>query len=138
MRGETVSDNPLPAMIQAIRDFLNAEDLDATRRVVEAHHTILFQPEAETIFEQNIEQAKTENKEQIVHLLELYLALLRTCQQKGIEQAFEDLLRMIQPAEESLPFDAELIPKSIHALQGEPTGENGTCPVPYHALRRNI
>ncbi len=34
-----------------MQDFVNAEDWDATRPVVEAQQALLFQPEVETLFE---------------------------------------------------------------------------------------
>jgi tetratricopeptide (TPR) repeat protein len=107
-----------PLLMQAIREFLNAEDWDATRRVVEAQHALLFQPEVENIFVQNIEQAKAKNNERVADLLEVHLALLRECQKNGIVQAFEHLLSIMQPEEEPAPFAPELIPRSIHALKG--------------------
>src|ERR1019366_4075267 len=117
---ESVPMDASDVIIQAIGDFLGAEDWNVTRSVVEAQYAILFQPEVEAIFEQNIEQAKAGNEDRVVQLLELHLALLRECQKNGIAQAFEHLLSMMQPEEELLPFDAELIPKSIHALKGSP------------------
>src|SRR5439155_14055763 len=38
-------------LMQAVRDFVNADDWDATRQVVEAQQTLLFQAGVETLFE---------------------------------------------------------------------------------------
>ena len=41
-------------MMQAVREFLGAENWDVTRQVVEARQGVLFQPEFEILFEQNM------------------------------------------------------------------------------------
>ena len=104
-------------VIQAVRDFVNAEDWDATRAVVEAQQELLFQPEVEAFFEQNIAEARASGEERVVNILEQHLALLRTCKSIGIAEAFEQLA--IAQAEQ-LPFDRELIPRTTAALLGSP------------------
>jgi tetratricopeptide (TPR) repeat protein len=104
-------------IVQAVRAFVNAEDWDASRQVVEAKQALLFEPEVEALFEQNIERAKADGDERAVRLLEQHLAVLRACKQRGIAQTFEQLAAT---QEEALPFDAELIPRSIAALLGGP------------------
>jgi pentatricopeptide repeat protein len=104
-------------VIRAVRDFVNAENWDATRKVVEAEQSLLFQPEVETIFEQNIAQARNAGEKGVVKLLEMHLALLRACKSIGIAQAFEQLTAV---QDEAPPFDAELIPRSVAALLGNP------------------
>src|SRR5205085_3097473 len=47
-----------PELMQAVRDFVKADDWDASRQVVEAQQALLFQPEVEALFEQNIVQAR--------------------------------------------------------------------------------
>ena len=39
--------------MQAVQDFVNAENWDATRHIVETRRAVLFQPEVEILFEQN-------------------------------------------------------------------------------------
>src|SRR6266702_1964256 len=46
-------------LVQAVNDFVNADNWGATRHVVEAQQELLFQPEVETLFEQNIAQARS-------------------------------------------------------------------------------
>ncbi len=104
-------------VMQAVRDFVNAEDWDATRQVIEAQQAILFQPEVETLFEENIAHARTSRNQQTVQMLERHLALLRECKTIGIAEAFAQLTEEV---EETLPFDADLIPRSIAALLGGP------------------
>ncbi|MGD9101144.1 MAG: tetratricopeptide repeat protein, partial [Anaerolineae bacterium] len=90
----TASDSPdsiSAQTIQAVRAFVNAEDWDATRRVVKAQQALLFQPQVETLFEQNIAQARAAGEQRIVEMLELHLALLRQCRSVGIEAAFAQL-----------------------------------------------
>jgi tetratricopeptide (TPR) repeat protein len=78
-------------LVQAIFDFVNAADWDASQQVVEAKQALLFQPEVEALFAQFIQQAKEEGGERVVRILEVYLALLRACQRDGIEDAFARL-----------------------------------------------
>ena len=104
-------------VVQAVRDFVNAEDWDTTRQIVEAQQAVLFQPEVESLFEQNIARALTNGNQRTVQMLESHLALLRECKTIGIGGAFE---RLASEGEDSLPFVAELIPRSIAALLGGP------------------
>jgi hypothetical protein len=104
-------------MVQAVRDFVNAGDWAATRHVLEAQQAILFRPEVETLFEQNIAQARGSGNQRVVDVLEMHLALLRASKAKGITEAFEQLAAA---QEIDLPFDIELIPHSIQALLGGP------------------
>src|SRR5205823_800180 len=62
-------------IMQAVRAFVNAEDWDASRQIVEAKQALLFQPEVEALFEQNIEQAKADGEERMARLLEQHLAV---------------------------------------------------------------
>nr|MBA2677211.1 tetratricopeptide repeat protein [Ktedonobacteraceae bacterium] len=103
--------------VQAVRDFVNAEDWNATLEVVQTQHELLFRPEVETLFEQNIAQARTIGEEHALQLLEVYLTILRACKDMGIQQAFDQLFAA---QEDALPFDAELISGSIAALLGSP------------------
>nr|MBA2680950.1 tetratricopeptide repeat protein [Ktedonobacteraceae bacterium] len=103
--------------VQAVEDFLTAEDWNATQEVVQTQHELLFRPEVETLFEQNIMQARNAGEERALQLLEIHLALLRACKDVGIQQAFEQLFAA---QEDALPFDAELISGSIAALLGSP------------------
>jgi hypothetical protein len=74
---------------QAVHNFVNAEDWNATRQVVEAQQTLLFRPEVEALFEWNI--AQTKEKQWKVDILEQHLSLLRNCKKIGTAQAFEQL-----------------------------------------------
>jgi hypothetical protein len=106
-------------LMQAILDFVTAADWEATRQVVEAQQALLFRPEVGAIFAQNIAQARAAGNQDTVRLLELHLALLRECQASGIAAAFARLTAAQAP-EVALPFDAELIPRSIAAPLGGP------------------
>jgi hypothetical protein len=104
-------------IVQAIRAFINTQDWDALRQVLEAKQALLFQPEVEQIFEQNIKQAQAAGDERAVGLLEQHLAILRGCKQRGIAETFA---QFNDAGEDVLPFDAKLIPRSIAALLGSP------------------
>jgi hypothetical protein len=104
-------------LMQAVRDFVNAGDWDANRQVVEAQQELLFQPEVETLFEQNIARARSAGEDRTVRMLELYLALLRDCKANGIAEAFAKLATV---QEVDLPFDKEMPSRSIAALLGSP------------------
>ncbi len=106
-------------VMQAINAFVNADDWAATRQVVEAQQALLFQPEVEAIFEQTIAQASNQGEEQWAENLQLHLAVLRACKQQGIAATFDAIAQMQQQRE--LPFDPEIIPRSIAALRGGPS-----------------
>jgi tetratricopeptide (TPR) repeat protein len=109
---------PIPAEVMAaVRAFVNAADWPATRRVVEAQQELLLQPEVEALFEQNITQARESGDQRAVGMLELHLDLLRACQAEGIEAAFANL-EASQGSD--LPFDEELIPRTVAALLSGP------------------
>src|SRR5947209_7920938 len=122
-QGEEISVGISGEVMQAIRDFVNAKDWDATRQVVEAQQSVLFRPEVEALFEQNIASARSAGDQRAVGLLQQHLALLRGCKTIGIAQVFEQLAAAQEgedAEEEDLPFDAELISRSIAALMGGP------------------
>lgn len=93
---------------QAVHDFVNAEDWDATRQVVEAQQRLLFRAEVEALFEWNIAQAKEEQWK--VDILEQHLALLRDCQKIGIAEAFEKLAAARQGTSDRLASADEHVP----------------------------
>jgi hypothetical protein len=93
---------------QAVHDFVNAEDWDATRQVVEAQQTLLFRPEVEALFEWNI--AQTTGEQWKVDILEQHLALLRNCKKIGIAEAFEKLAAAQQGTSDRLASADEHFP----------------------------
>ena len=93
---------------QAVHDFVNADDWDATRQVVEVQHTLLFRPEVELLFEWNIAQTKGEQWK--VEILEQHLALLRDCQKLGIAEAFEKRAAAQQGTSDHLASADEHVP----------------------------
>jgi hypothetical protein len=102
-------------VMQAIQAFLSAGDWAATRQIVEAQQALLFDPQVEAIFEQNIDHVRSQGNEQAVRMLTLHLDVLRACKQQGIAATFAQLE---QPPD--LPFDPEIITHSIAALRGGP------------------
>lgn len=102
-----------------MQEFVNAENWEDTRQVMQAQQEQLFRPEVETLFEQNIAQARFDEEEPVVRLLEVHLALLRECKASSIEEAFAKLTAA-EEDEDALPFDTELITQSIAALLGSP------------------
>jgi hypothetical protein len=104
-------------VMQAVREYVTAQDWSATRQVVEERQELLFQPEVEVVFEQNIARARADGEQRMLELLELHLALLRDCRSRGIAVAFEELEKA---QADVLPFPAELISRSIAALLGSP------------------
>ncbi|MBS1252943.1 MAG: hypothetical protein MAG451_01986 [Anaerolineales bacterium] len=113
------------AMLQAVQDFVNAEDWNASRQVVEAQQALLFRAEVETLLEQNVAQARSAGEERAAQTLELHLAVLRECQRRGIDAAFAQLDAAQQPdlpfdELRTSPFDPDIIPRTVAALQGSP------------------
>ena len=77
--------------IQAIREFVNAKDWDATQQFVEAHKDILFKLETETALEALIAQAEAAHDERAEKLLEMHLGVLRACKSLGIAETFRQI-----------------------------------------------
>jgi hypothetical protein len=71
----------------------------------------------EALFEQNIAQARAAGNQQAVDMLEIHLDLLRACQAEGIDAAFA---RLETAQSSSIPFDQELIPRTVAALLAGP------------------
>ena len=92
-------------MMQAIRDFLNAENWTVTQQVLETRQELLYRPEAEAIFVQNIENAKKVGNEQATQFLEMHLAILRSSKERGIAQTFEQLQQAQNEQEEDTPSE---------------------------------
>lgn len=115
--GEDISVEVSSEAMRAVHDFVNAEDWETTRKMVEARQTVLFQPEVETLFEHDIARARSDGYQRVVDILELHLALLRDCKASGIEAAFA---KFASPQHNDLLFERELIPRSIAALLGSP------------------
>jgi tetratricopeptide (TPR) repeat protein len=118
--GQTGSSSVSNEVMQAVQDFVNAEDWDATYKVVEAQQEILFRPEVETLFEAIIAQARGAGEERTAQLLEEHLVILRECKTSGIAPTFEQLIAAQENDLDNPRFDAELIPRSIGALLGGP------------------
>jgi hypothetical protein len=119
--GEDSSDTVSEELMQAVRDFVNAKDWDATRQVVETRQAMLFRPVVEALFEQNIAKAKADGEERAAGMLEQHLTILRACKAIGIAETFEQLASLAGDSQEdALPFDSELIPRSVAALLGGP------------------
>ncbi|MBX2998914.1 MAG: CHAT domain-containing protein [Caldilineaceae bacterium] len=109
-------------ILSAIRAFVNASDWAATRTVVETEQDLLFRPEVLEIFHQNIEQARSQNDARAVQILQTHLDLLEACREEGIAAAFARLEASDDDQRESpdLPFDLDLIPRTVAALRGSP------------------
>ena len=110
------------ALMQAIRDFVNAENWEATQHVVEQQQEVLYRPEVDAIFVQNIEGAKKAGNERATQLLEMHLAILRGCKEQGIAQTFEQLQQAQDEQEDDTDtsFIETLIEQSVAALRGGP------------------
>jgi tetratricopeptide (TPR) repeat protein len=108
-------DDPSTEVIQAVREYVNAESWDVTRQVLIRRQEILFQLEVEALFEQYIRAAQANGEQRVADILTTHLALLQACKARGIEVAFAAFMQARQ-----LPFDETLIPRSIAALCGGP------------------
>lgn len=91
----TLTEEKVAEIVEAVKSFVNAENWDATQRVVEAQQEILFRPETELVFE----QAKESGEQRMVEMLEMHLAVLRACKADGIEATFERVRAMGQEEE---------------------------------------
>jgi hypothetical protein len=75
------------ALLQAIVEFVNTKDWEASQRVLEAHPELLS-PEADAAFEGFIQAAEERNEPEIVRHLTMHRDLLRACRESGVEEAF--------------------------------------------------
>ena len=103
-------------IMQAIHEFVNSKDWIAAQQIVEARQELLFQPEVEDVLTWNIEDSRANGDEHTAEFLEPHLLVIRACKKDGIAQTFERLTVQQQQAEQ-LPFDAELLERSIKALR---------------------
>jgi hypothetical protein len=82
-------------VMQAINALVNTAGIEAImRQVVEAQQALLFLPEVESIFEQNIAQAISDGKQERASELQIYLDVLRLCKQQGIAATFDQFERL--------------------------------------------
>ena len=79
------------AVMAAIRTYLDAEDIQTLRQVIEEHQETLFSAEVEALFQANIKQSRRERNQEAEQLLAFHLELLKSCKQEGIEAAFNQL-----------------------------------------------
>jgi tetratricopeptide (TPR) repeat protein len=107
-------------VMQAVRDFVNADSSVASRQVVASHLELLLTPEVDDLFTQNITQAQTDGAEQVARILQMHRDLLRRCRASGIEAAFAEL----EASHSSdLPFSPDLVPRTVAALLGDPAAK---------------
>jgi tetratricopeptide (TPR) repeat protein len=102
-------------VMTAIQAFVNSQDWEEAQAVVEAQEDLLLTDRAAAIFEENIRDRRTRGRDQEADSLQQHLDLLRACRRDGIAAAFEQPASRPQP---SLPFDEELIPRTVGALRG--------------------
>lgn len=86
----------MSALADAIQAFLNAEDWDDTRAVLEASQDLLLTPEADDVISGLIEQARSTENHRAADMFELHLNILRAAQENGIGPVFEQLKAMEQ------------------------------------------
>lgn len=82
-----ISTPPSAEMVRTIAQFINAEDWQAARHVVEAHPELLSR-EAEAAFQALIQAAIVKEDDQWLETLATHQTLLRACRQLGVEEAF--------------------------------------------------
>jgi tetratricopeptide (TPR) repeat protein len=107
-------------LVQVTHTFISASDWNATRRIMEEQQQLLFRPEVEVIFEQNIAQTKAMGNQRLAEILELHLALLRASKKNGIASAFKRLIEIQEEEIRDALFGSDLIIRSIQALSGGP------------------
>lgn len=103
-------------VLQTASNFINADSWKDAYNVVEKQQAVLFRPETETFFEQNIAHARAVGDRRVVVLLQQHRNILRKCKTIGITAAFEPFLTERQAS----PFGEELILRCIAALMDGP------------------
>jgi hypothetical protein len=112
---EAEADAENAEVMDAVQAFVNSADWDAARAVVETRQGLLLTDQVEGIFADNIQDRRTRGRNQEAVSLQQHLDLLRACRRDGIAAAFERGASRPQPP---LPFDDDLIPRTIGALRG--------------------
>ena len=79
--------------MELVLAFINADNWDESRRIVEENSERLLSDEADAVFALLLEQYK--GNEKATRILELHRTLLRRCREIGIAAAFEELLRAL-------------------------------------------
>jgi hypothetical protein len=78
-------------VLEAVMAFLNADDWEASRRVIEARQDLLLRQEAEIALLALIAQAEAGGNQDAVRVLQMHLEILRACKADGIDAAFAQL-----------------------------------------------
>jgi hypothetical protein len=81
----------MEALMQAIIAFVNTPDWSAAQQALEAHQALLFQPAAESAFEEIIAHYQQQGDEETARMLERHLTILRACKAQGIAAVFAQL-----------------------------------------------
>jgi pentatricopeptide repeat protein len=86
------SNNELPPItdeiIQAVNEFVNTQDWEATHQILLQQQPLLLSPEVERLFEHNIALALQKQNQRFADMLTIHLSLLRACKQMGVEAAW--------------------------------------------------
>ena len=89
---EDLDEEQLEELAQTIIGFINTSNWPEAQQFVESHQSILFQPQVEDVFNLFIQQARENNDEDTVDLLETHLAILQSCAQHGIPETFAPII----------------------------------------------
>jgi tetratricopeptide (TPR) repeat protein/HEAT repeat protein len=79
-----------PHVTEAIKEFINAEDWDSARRVLESHPELLS-PVADAELRVTIHVAQSEGDAYVESLIKPHRDLLHRCREIGIDAAFKEL-----------------------------------------------
>ncbi len=99
---QTMMAGPDEAVIAALKGFVNAEDWDASRKVLE-RNPLLLSSQAETTLQGYIQAALAEGQEDLAYHLSIHLDVLQSAKEVGYDEAFrridtppdEDIARQI-------------------------------------------
>ncbi|HNU06073.1 MAG TPA: tetratricopeptide repeat protein, partial [Anaerolineae bacterium] len=101
-------------LLPLIKQFIQAESWNASRRIVEQHPELLSD-EADELLEVLIASAHVQNDNRAVQMFEEHRSLLRRCREAGIARAFVE--KMLPPEALDQAEAAGLTPEQVIELQ---------------------
>lgn len=124
-----MSEDETARFMNAVKATLTADDLPSLRKVIEENREILFNPEVESIFRANIEQARRSGQQQFAEKLSFLLGVLQACKADGIDVIFARLAAVEREGEGELPaselssaggLPADFVRRCVEGITGTP------------------
>ncbi|HOG48083.1 MAG TPA: hypothetical protein PLJ35_06740 [Anaerolineae bacterium] len=108
----------MDTLAKALEQFVNSEDWDEARRIVEEHQDLLGN-QAQQLLAENINDYRSTNRDDVADYLEEHRAILQRSREIGIAQAFEEAERQARETLEARHREMDALrPSQPTPLQG--------------------